>query len=798
MLTQRIEDVYTFDKAALIPAEWQDRFPTGHLVFNPTIVERPGGYAMCYRVAPPEATFRALATCQLDKDFKVVEGSVTPFSDLITFARPDIFNERALTWHADPRYQRVGDDIYLTWNDGGNRPYNHQFIMKMDANGIRPVGKARELVLYGMPRRITEKNWMLFEANDQVFAVYSCSPHIILSVDFESPDEVACYPFSSSTWDNEYSTIFGVMRGSAQPVRRTSADGKETFLSIIHSSFKLPEGRRYELAAYEYETKPPFRVLRSVTQPIELSMGGIDGFEFDRLNKEVYSVVYPCGLVLEGDEAVISYGINDENLAITRLPVDRIEQALVPVATTEESMLGCAVPRGEPTAAPAGLFGTRSTRGVPLFWWDAVGKKFDGDMGERRFKIGNFGDIASRDIFERISGVPTLVPQAKRRKILSVGSILHQARQGDVIWGSGIKGTMRALPDVVTDLDIRAVRGPLTLEFLREKGFNVSKVAEVFDPGCLMGHLYAKEIAAYDVARNKSMGPFRIIPHYRDDLMMRRRHKDLQHSFLTVDCTPQQMVERMLGAEAVYSSSLHGVIFAESLGIPAYWLKSVGGENDYKFYDYYYGTGRYQVKCFDTLQDAMRGTPMPLPTLRPEAYLATFPHDLLSGLGAETSGLRPGMEFQPVSGSETAIEQVMGWAPEAVRIGPHGFWLLGETSGCGICLSLGAQERVTLVLTLRPFNHPALPSPQEIELTVAGRLRYNLAWPKGDIESRQIRVPVTGRMLEDHFLRIESKARHALSPASLNVGLSPDPLTVCIQKIELAPAFTVSKDGGEG
>ena len=80
--------VYKFCRAELIPAAWSGRFLTGHLVFNPTIAAVEDGYAMCYRVVSPDANFRRLATCLLTRDFKLVAGSVTPLSDLITFARP--------------------------------------------------------------------------------------------------------------------------------------------------------------------------------------------------------------------------------------------------------------------------------------------------------------------------------------------------------------------------------------------------------------------------------------------------------------------------------------------------------------------------------------------------------------------------------------------------------------------------------------------------------------------------------------------------------------------------------------
>lgn len=791
-MNKNMQDVHRFDKSQLIPGSWRLHFSTGALVFNPTIVTREGGYAMCYRVSPPDGSFRGLAACHLDHDFRVVPGSVVPISDLITYARTQGLNERAQSWHADPRYQRLVGKLYLSWNDGGNRPINHQFLMEMAEDGTTPAGPARELVLNGMDRRSVEKNWMMFDLEDQVYAVYSCSPHVTLHLDMSDPEAVQCQPATESDWENPYSEIFGVMRGGAQPVKYKREGGTPSWLSITHSSYKLPQGRRYEMAVYEFAATAPFQVIRSVIQPVELSAAGIDGFEFTPLNKDVFSVVYPCGAIIDGDSLIVSYGINDENLAIGRIPLGVFENALKPVTTKSSQIYSDLVPF---RPAPAGLFGNVMTESVPLFWWDTRAKRFDGDLGARRFKTGNFGDIASRDIFERVGHVRTDAPVTKRRKVVSIGSVLHTAMNGDVIWGSGVKGTARKMQPGVKQLDIRAVRGPLTLDFLRELHFDVSKVVEVFDPGCLVKEVFASEIAAFDTATNADMGPFRVVPHYRDDILMRRIYKDLHHCFLTVDCSPQEMVERMLGAEAVYSSSLHGVIFAESLGIPAFWLKSIGGEDGYKFYDYYYGTGRYQVKCFDTLHDAMRSKPMPLPDRRPDAYLATFPHDVLGELASESYGLHAGTELRPVSASAKAISRILGWSPDVGRVGNQGFWMLGHNAGCGIRLFMNEDTGAILTLTLRPFNHTALPSPQEIDVIVAGRQRYRLRWQKGSVEERTIHIPLYRSMMEGQYLRIETEAKHAMSPASLNVGTIEDKLTVCIRSIALSRKVPVVADG---
>jgi hypothetical protein len=287
------------------------------------------------------------------------------------------------------------------------------------------------------------------------------------------------------------------------------------------------------------------------------------------------------------------------------VPTAAVEAALEPVdggfavASLSRVMQPTPVPQDSDYAAP------RSTAPIPLMWWDCLGKKFDGSIGNRKFKTGNFGDIASRDIVEAMLGRPTEPITGGQRKLISIGSVIHTASQGDIIWGSGMKGTKMMLNENVKELRVHAVRGPLTLDMLRRHGIDISKVNHLFDPGCLIPHLFADQVAR--AREGAKTGGYRIIPHYRDDMVLRRKHYRHGQHFVSVDCTPMQMIEAIIGADRVVSSSLHGLIFAESLGIPACWLAPVGGEDDLKYYDYYYGTGRFAVKRFEQIEAILVG-----------------------------------------------------------------------------------------------------------------------------------------------------------------------------------------------
>jgi pyruvyltransferase len=96
---------------------------------------------------------------------------------------------------------------------------------------------------------------------------------------------------------------------------------------------------------------------------------------------------------------------------------------------------------------------------------------------------------------------------------------------------------------------------------------------------------------------------------------------------------PTIVVPEILSCEFVVSSSLHGIIVAESFGIPARWLRSdKKGPASMKFYDYYLQTGR-APRPAATLEAAILAGGEPLPDLDDEILLQTFPWDIYPSSG---------------------------------------------------------------------------------------------------------------------------------------------------------------------
>ena len=773
-----------FDNRDLVPQAWLDR---SHLkdtrdfrVFNPTITAVGDGYAMCYRVVQAGDVMRSLATCKLDRDFAIVPGSVTPLSDFLDFAQRDSVDERALNWHADPRYFSLKGRLYLAWNDGGNKPVNNQFLVEMDQDGLRPIGKAR--VMSCSPRRQIEKNWMLFEMDGDVYAIYSIAPLSVLKFDLDQPDRLDGVEASLTGWSPAYEEFYGVMRGSAQPIRMG-----ERFLTLAHSSFNTTDGRLYVANFYTFSAAMPFTVEAAMTDPFELPNPKGSHFDFPRLNAEVLEVVYPCGMVATANDLIISYGINDEYCAITTVSRADVEKHLKPVSNEFSIKITRKPEPVTPAAIPEDSDYTSVLEGqsIPLLWWDCQGKKFDGSIGNRTFKTGNFGDIASRDVAEALLKRSTRIADGTRRRLISIGSVIHNAKNGDIVWGSGMKGTKMLLNKSVKELSVHAVRGPLTFDMVRRHGIDISKINHLFDPGCLLPHLFPEHIARARAAKTGTS--FKIIPHYRDDMILRRQHYRLNRHFVSVDCTPLQMIDAIMGAERVISSSLHGIIFAESLGIPACWLAPVGGEDDLKYYDYYFGTGRFAVKRFDTVEDALRAEPMPLPKFDFQAYADTFPREEVMNLS--DFGFELGKNVSLANFDESPVRPLFSTLGMDF-ITSDGPW--GTAKHSRISTNVLASEGAEVVarLSVRPFNHADFNRPQALAASINGGETVEVEWSRGASGEVAINIPFTAQARQTP-VEIMFQARNCRSPKSLGIPVIEAPITFCLMGLEFLPAGSV-------
>lgn len=199
----------------------------------------------------------------------------------------------------------------------------------------------------------------------------------------------------------------------------------------------------------------------------------------------------------------------------------------------------------------------------------------------------NFGDELTTDIIERLFRKKCELVSIDDADLYAVGSIIeaidHKKSKKSYVWGSGF-----IRPDDTCNnksLVFCAVRGKHSRKRLDRKYSRIP----LGDPGLLSSLIYERVPSG-----EKKVG---IVPHYMDeeeDILAKAKIDKDKYEIISVKDTPDNVVKKITGCRVILSSSLHGLIVADSFQIPNAHLKLsdklTGG--DFKFKDYYSALNR--------------------------------------------------------------------------------------------------------------------------------------------------------------------------------------------------------------
>jgi len=234
--------------------------------------------------------------------------------------------------------------------------------------------------------------------------------------------------------------------------------------------------------------------------------------------------------------------------------------------------------------------------------------------------INNFGDLIGPLIVKSILEKKNLDIHKHadvEKRLLTVGSIMHFAKNNDVVWGTGINGKVLESSLTFKVLDVRAVRGPLTRDILMKKGI---KVPEIYgDPALLLPQFLPKLKQYAKIKRNDVL----FVPNLND------YPNEKEHEWaISPTSNLNQVLKKIAQSKFIVGSSLHAIIIAESLGIPSRFVKSKH-EDKFKYEDYFYGTGRDNLLIAKTPEEAYEmGGQKPLKKFSNKKLLDAFPYDL--------------------------------------------------------------------------------------------------------------------------------------------------------------------------
>lgn len=269
--------------------------------FNNSLVRFDGRLFMAYRVHWDDAR---LAIAELDESLSVVKNSWLSFN----------------LGHAqeDPRLFIFRGKLHISFTAvnarGNGTVYNTDvcYASLMQRGDGHWVVDEQFFPKYAA-RSHWEKNWGLFEYEDQLYAVYSIRPHKILRIDGDYCELVAesrC----------EFPRKPGLLHGGAPPIYH-----RGEFYAFYHRRLGASQDKWYTVDLYTFEAKPPFRPSRHVELPLLVPD------QKDRPGPTVPHAIFPGGAFLEHNRWRISFGYYDKWSEIAEFDINEIETSLIHV-----------------------------------------------------------------------------------------------------------------------------------------------------------------------------------------------------------------------------------------------------------------------------------------------------------------------------------------------------------------------------------------------------------------------------------------------------------------------------------
>jgi len=239
------------------------------------------------------------------------------------------------------------------------------------------------------------------------------------------------------------------------------------------------------------------------------------------------------------------------------------------------------------------------TYSAPLrvFWWKAV---------------PNFGDALSAVVTAHVSGRVVEHANPGKCELFAIGSVLKVARRKlktarrdgvkPWIWGSGLMAPVS--PEFLDHAQVALLRGPVTAALL---GLEMDQFG---DPGLL-----AVDAVGPAPERHDRIG---IVPHHRhvdDPDLVELIASDPALELIDVRADVTRVCHQIASCRHVFASSLHGLIVADSYGVPNTWMDPIS-QSRLKYLDYAASVGRdmsvpVQLEDIPARLKTLTDTPLP-------------------------------------------------------------------------------------------------------------------------------------------------------------------------------------------
>lgn len=301
--------------------------------YNPSLIPYKEGYLLSFRVKRHDfSTFvrkiynvrtSYIGVVKLNQQLEIC--SKPYLLDLVSY------DENPSHSAQDARLLQHNDKILLVFNDYGATRHRSSYALYVtelveQEGKLQPKERATLLKYENMLS--IEKNWVPFSAKGKLYLIYSSQPHLILEPDLTTG---VCQKIANTQTQSMWH--WGEMRGGTPAL-----EIEEGFLTFFHSSQELPAasffgpkvGRNYAMGAYLFESSPPFALKKITPSPL--------GTLEDYLKNNRRKVIFPSGIVIEGNLIHIAWGKNDTAIVISTFDREKLLS----------SMVGCSPEKNEP------------------------------------------------------------------------------------------------------------------------------------------------------------------------------------------------------------------------------------------------------------------------------------------------------------------------------------------------------------------------------------------------------------------------------------------------------------------
>jgi predicted GH43/DUF377 family glycosyl hydrolase len=249
--------------------------------FNPSIVHWKGERLLSFRIEHQATSYTGLIW--LDRDF-----------------RPT--GEPQILWEVpseDGRLFTKEDQLFLCFNDRLNH-LRRVFVVELQWRSGAFVAASRQKLTFNAKR--TEKNWSPFIWNGEICFIYTSSPFQLIRMAPNGLCSLIPSYASPTRW------IWGELRGGTQAIPISAHE----YITFFHSSISSEQCVRYFMGAMKFSSDPLFSITGISREPII-------GKEFYTSDDKPRQIIYPAGVVMEGDFFYLSYGKDDREVWIAKL-----------------------------------------------------------------------------------------------------------------------------------------------------------------------------------------------------------------------------------------------------------------------------------------------------------------------------------------------------------------------------------------------------------------------------------------------------------------------------------------------